>query len=195
MNVNRAFATASVWLLGWLAPTSAGALAPCDETCHLAQGTPVLLTDTREVWVRRCVEVEQKTDCVARRATVKGEQREERSAPTLFDRDFHDAALRRHKLVKLGFRGAWPDLAQAHLLGRSGAPLTTTMRLDGNDLVLASTGTKDVRRPLGCAPTAVSVFTADATGFGVVVAVAKCVTPLGHDEIVNVFPVGDDRVE
>ena len=181
-----------------LAAPTADALAPCDEVCHLSQGTPVLLEDTKQLWVRRCVRPENDARCVVRRTKLDGTVLEERPAPHLFDRAFRDAKLKGHTVRKVAFKGAWNDLGQPFLLGLLDDRVGTTLRLDGDTLILASKGAGEIRRKLPCKPTTVEVRATGAAGFGVVVATARCEsgTPSrGPEDIVAVFQTVAGRVD
>lgn len=175
MSVRRGLCAAAVALLGFVGPSPASAVAPCNETCHLAQGTPVLLVDTREIWLRACAgDDDEHQTCVAKRTRLDGTVLEKRAAPTLFDRDFHAKKLAQHDLVKLARKGPWSDLRQPLSLASAQDEMTTLLRLEGKTVVFHTPDKAPVRRSFPCEPTAVVVHAAGGKSLGAIVATARC---------------------
>ena len=120
----------------------------------------------------------------------------EQVAPRRFDRDFHDREIAAHTGVKLPFKGAWHDLAKPFPIGPFDDRPATTVRLEGETLIVASTGSPEARRSLGCAPKTVEVHAKASDGIGLVVATAKCVSPQrGAFEVVRVFTTRADKLD
>src|SRR4051812_16250659 len=102
----------------------AHAVAPCDDTCHLSQGTPLLLADAGLIWTRRCeitpavpakgkgkartAAVAYDEQCVFELVDLNGKVRRSSTLPTLYGNDgFASAELVGHTRARMDYQGDW----------------------------------------------------------------------------------------
>ena len=167
----------------------AAAVAPCHDVCHLSQGQPLFLVETGQIWARRCDAQRGALTCVVQRLDANGNVLAQRPAPGLQDMEFTQAELKGKTIKRLDWQMVWPDLGRP--LDLASHNRKGNLTLEGSTLACRAEGAATVfRRPLGCAPTAVVVYTAElAAGPDAVVAVATCGVPGDEHESVVVCQV------
>lgn len=140
---------------------AAEATAPCFPVCRLSQGTPLLLADANELWVRRCVATSPaKQTCVLQRIDLDGRVLQEVPLAGRYDaREFERAHLDGHTVVGFGHQAWWTDLRKPYRLEPYKRP-PMTLKLEGSSLVCTADGARarPTRVPLGCAPREVHVY-------------------------------------
>lgn len=168
-----------------LTAAPAHALAPCPDICHFAQGTPMLLADRLQIWVRRCATpAGGDRTCVAQRLDRYGNVLAEKRAPHLRDREFEKAELEGHKVVRFEHQSAWTDLGKPYVL----EPTARAVKLEiaGDTLVCTPAGQRAMRRPLGCSPVSVHVYAAASPQMNAGVVMGTCKDGGGEREVVAV---------
>jgi hypothetical protein len=184
------------------------AVKPCFDVCHLGQGTPLLLADADQLWLRRCAAPapDKPRQCALERVSLDGRVLERVPHEASYDEDeFETDHLKDQAVVRFGHQSPWTDLAKAYTHEPYKAP-ALTLRFDRDVLLCAPVPAKTTakkkttakqpkpaRYPLGCTPTGVHVFAAgigpdgkpeDPTG--TVAVVATCAEGQGTRESVAI---------
>jgi hypothetical protein len=161
----RAFTTLFALSLLAAAIDSALALAPCPETCHLAQGQPLLLVDTDTLLVTRCnrdtSQAGVESNCVTEQLALDGTVR--RQLPRVprvidSDEDFKQRYLDGHTLVELSWQDPWRTHKKPYVLSELFTHQQLKLSLTKSTLTCTAPGLPTVTRDFGCVPSEVHVF-------------------------------------
>ena len=112
-NSSARTATVITTVFASLVATTAVALAPCPRSCHLGQGTPILLVETDQLLTTRCDKATSKqgvlsSNCVTERLSLDGTLLETFPHPPTIvggDREFEAKYFQGVTTAELGWRG------------------------------------------------------------------------------------------